>query len=207
MSEFCLSDIQEDVLSLRIERDAYKKHIAELELKIKKMTQHLEPQSMTALFEQVEAEVKQEQKIKELGNACKETQELLDKQIEATYKLDKENSELKSDNDARKFAMAMSEKVEKQLRAENAELKERLTAIRNAKDKYDMSKDKSTIKAFGAEYTLFCDLERILEDWQEDDKLTKAKEIIKSFLNADSELDMINAQRKAEQFLNSEVEK
>jgi predicted RNase H-like nuclease (RuvC/YqgF family) len=37
--------------------------------------------------------------------------------------------------------------------------------------------------------------------------LIKAKEIIKGFLNADSELDMLNAQWKAEQFLNSEVEK
>ena len=33
-------------------------------------------------------------------------------------KLEKENAELKADNDARKFAMAMSEKVEKQLRNE-----------------------------------------------------------------------------------------
>ena len=37
--------------------------------------------------------------------------------------LEKENAELKADNDARKFAMAMSEKVEKQLREEIAELK------------------------------------------------------------------------------------
>ncbi len=34
----------------------------------------------------------------------------------------------------------------------------------------------------------------------------EAKELIKSFLNADSELDMINAQRKAERFI-KEVEK
>ena len=40
--------------------------------------------------------------------------------------LQKENAELKADNDARKFAMAMSGKVEKQLREENAELKEKL---------------------------------------------------------------------------------
>ena len=33
--------------------------------------------------------------IAELKKACDETQELLDKQIEATYKLDKENAELK----------------------------------------------------------------------------------------------------------------
>ncbi len=36
-----------------------------------------------------------ENKIAELKKACDETQELLDKQIEATYKLDKENAELK----------------------------------------------------------------------------------------------------------------
>ena len=40
--------------------------------------------------------------------------------------LEKENAELKADNDARKFAMVMSEKVEKQLREENAELKKQL---------------------------------------------------------------------------------
>ena len=40
--------------------------------------------------------------------------------------LEKENAELKSDNDARKFAMAMSEKVEKKFREENAKAKELL---------------------------------------------------------------------------------
>ena len=39
----------------------------------------------------------------------------LDNQIE---KFKKENAELKADNDARRFAMAMSEKVERQLRNE-----------------------------------------------------------------------------------------
>ena len=38
-------------------------------------------------------------KIKELEKGCNETQELLDKQIEATYKLDKENAELKRDKE------------------------------------------------------------------------------------------------------------
>jgi chromosome segregation ATPase len=38
-----------------------------------------------------------ENKIAELKRSCDETQELLDKQIEATYKLDKENAELKKD--------------------------------------------------------------------------------------------------------------
>lgn len=37
--------------------------------------------------------------------------------------IEKENAELRADNDARKFAMAMSERVEKQLREENAELR------------------------------------------------------------------------------------
>lgn len=46
--------------------------------------------------------------------------------------LQKENAELKADNDARKFAMAMSEKVEKHLREENADLKERLFKAENA---------------------------------------------------------------------------
>ena len=36
-----------------------------------------------------------EKRIAELDKACEETQELLDKQIEATYRLDKENAELK----------------------------------------------------------------------------------------------------------------
>ena len=38
-----------------------------------------------------------------------------------------ENAELKADNDARKFAMTMSEKVEKQLREENAKQTIQLT--------------------------------------------------------------------------------
>ena len=41
--------------------------------------------------------IEQDQKITELEKACEETQELLDKQIEATYRLDKENAELKKD--------------------------------------------------------------------------------------------------------------
>ena len=42
------------------------KRIMELESKIKHMTEHLEPQAMTALFEQVEEEWEKEQRIKEL---------------------------------------------------------------------------------------------------------------------------------------------
>lgn len=47
-------------------------------------------------------------------------------ELEHIVKLEKENAELKADNDARKFAMTMSEKVEKQLREENAKLKKQL---------------------------------------------------------------------------------
>ena len=43
--------------------------------------------------------------------------------------LEKENAELKTDNDARRYAMAMSEKVEKQLRKENAELQEQIEKL------------------------------------------------------------------------------
>lgn len=49
----CISDVQE-------------KKIAELELEIKKLTQHLEPQLMTDLLKQVREEVEQEQRIKKL---------------------------------------------------------------------------------------------------------------------------------------------
>ena len=72
--------------------------------------------------------------------------------------LEKENAELKK----KCYKKAVKDYCE--LEKENAELKAKVTAIRNAKDKYDMSKDKSIIKACGAEYYLFCDLERILED-------------------------------------------
>ena len=41
-----------------------------------------------------------------------------DKRKMTEEELEKENAELKADNDARKFAMVMSEKVEKQLRNE-----------------------------------------------------------------------------------------
>lgn len=45
---------------------SYKDENAELKIKIKHLTKHLEPQSMTALFKQVEEEFEQEQRIKEL---------------------------------------------------------------------------------------------------------------------------------------------
>lgn len=45
--------------------------IDELELKIKNLTNHLEPQAMTEIFKQVEEEVKQEQRIKNMKNCLK----------------------------------------------------------------------------------------------------------------------------------------
>lgn len=47
------------------------KQIDELELKIKNLTKHLEPQAMTEVFKQVEEEVKQEQRIKNMKNCLK----------------------------------------------------------------------------------------------------------------------------------------
>lgn len=50
----------------------------------------------------------------------------LQNSLERIRELERENAELKADNDARRFAMVMSENVEKKLRQENAELKEKL---------------------------------------------------------------------------------
>ena len=52
---------------------------------------------------------------KQIGEMLVMIAEPREKRIE---QLEKENAELKADNDARKFAMSMSEKVEKQLRNE-----------------------------------------------------------------------------------------
>ena len=57
-------------------KEELEKRIQVLELKIKHLTEHLEPQTMTALFEQVEEEVKQEQRIEKLE---KENAELKEK--------------------------------------------------------------------------------------------------------------------------------
>ena len=123
--------------------------------------------------------------------------------IEYIIDLEKENAELKEALKNDKVCKCSHYLNFKDLEKENAELKVKLTAIRNAKDKFDMSKNKSIIKASGAEYTLFCDLERILEDWQEDDELTKAKELLKLWLQTSkaSGCDNINIVTDTEQFL------
>ena len=63
--------------------------------------------------------------------ATKECNEYYQNELDDLYKdyakrrdeLEKENAELKADNDARKFAMAMSEKVEMQLREQIEKMK------------------------------------------------------------------------------------
>ena len=59
-----------DILKLCATTDLFfqplEKQIEELEAKIKHLTEQLEPQTASALFEQVEEEVRQEQRIKEL---------------------------------------------------------------------------------------------------------------------------------------------
>ena len=113
----------------------------------------------------------------------------------------KENAELKADNDARKFAMTMSEKVEKQLREKNAELKHTTATLRQEKDNSNAHAKAMEIVA----------KTRI-------DQLTKAKNILKYVLNSfvgdlpknlgyfDEE--ELKAMAEAENFLKeSEVEK
>ena len=105
--------------------------------------------------------------------------------------IEKENAELKADNDARKFAMAMSEKVEKQLREENSKLK----------DEWQEQVQKATDEGYA----------RTLQTMQ----LTKAKEHIENLLyyvkqctcERSNYAELEHDIAEAEQFLNSEVEK
>lgn len=115
-------------------------------------------------------------------------------------------TELKADNDARKFAMAMSEKVEKQLREENAKLKEKLkTAYR--KGMRHMAKAlKDYDRTDGAwtdyfEHTVDKVLQREQLDFEEygtlAERLTKAKKIILKLYNAGRDVLMCRAEEKA----------
>lgn len=65
-------------------------------------------------------------KIKELEKACEETQELLDKQIEATYKLDKENAELKHN---KKTVVHLADCLEEKMKERIEELETRCTEL------------------------------------------------------------------------------
>ena len=74
-----------------------------------------------------------EKRIEELENKIADIKANCDLAIEGRdikiKELEKENAELKADNDARKFAMAMSEKVEKQLREYLTKAKEIIREI------------------------------------------------------------------------------
>ena len=125
------------------------------------------------------------------------------RQLALIKELEKENAELKADNDARKFAMAMSEKVEKQLREENEKLKTDYKVLSCSVDDFEVLQDK-------------------LEEEQRknnglSDDLTKAKEILHLFFelktkpcasgNSINMLQFENTCKKAEQFLSEVVGK
>jgi hypothetical protein len=134
--------------------------------------------------------------------------------------LEKENAELKADNDARKFAMAMSEKVEKQLREENSKLKEALEGYKKIAKWCDKCDKIAELKSENQKWK---------DEWQEQVQkatdegyartlqtmqLTEAKEIIREFMkyeineyDGSLEIHFEELKKQAEQFLNSEVEK
>jgi hypothetical protein len=134
--------------------------------------------------------------VEELEKACEETQELLDKQIEATLKLDKENEELTRINDNLEKDRLAHIELEDKLKKENAELKDyRLTTV--AKQQTEMSK-----YALKLEHNL---------SWY-DDQLTKAKELLEKWYKQHSDKGYTetfyqNLLRETENLLWSEVEK
>lgn len=132
----------------------------------------------------------------------------------------KENAELKADNDARKFAMVMSEKVEKQLREENTKLKDVIEGYKKIAKWCDKCDKIAELKSENQKWK---------DEWQEkvqeatDEgyartlqtmQLNKAKDHIKKLLDClkqdtnDPQTNYYVCQYmdKAEQFLN-EVEK
>ena len=126
--------------------------------------------------------------LSELEKACDETQELLDKQIEATYKLDKENAELKEEN----------EEMKKDLGCETCQIHLEYKSLNNRIA--NLERENTELKA-GRDINVFTK------------QLTKAKEIIKKLYShvfqgmGFMELNDYNVQKaEAEQFL-SEVEK
>lgn len=149
----------------------------------------------------LEAQIKKMQDdIDCLTFACENYREEMEKNLADATELEKENAELKADNDARKFAMAMSEKVEKQLREENTKLK-------------------TDYKVLSCSVGDFGELQEKLEEEQRknnglSDNLTKAKEIIRSLyfiiqgrIDYKGNIPLEDEMYRANQFLNSEVEK
>lgn len=133
----------------------------------------------------------------------------------------RENAELKADNDARKFAMAMSEKVEKQLREENTDLK---VKIGLSIDCEKAQKNGELCLGYGGDEDEPCERCKNcikcecgyyqLGETEKDELLTEAKEIIRELFNYDiilidstRKLEYMDLQKKAEDFLDSEVEK
>lgn len=110
-------------------------------------------------------------KYKELQKACDETQELLDKQIEATYELDKENAELEKENASIKTLIEEQHKVGNDefwksvwdIKRRNVELEEE---IKKWKDEWQEQVQKENDESYA----------RTLQTM----KLDRAKEIIKS---------------------------
>ena len=174
--------------------------LAELELKIKKLTQHLEPQKMTALFEQVEEEVRQEQRLNEL---------------------EKENTELKT-----KKIPQLERKIASIRGAHSVDCK-KLNARteqseRQKKQIFALEKDKAELKAqfWGAKPTCNNCGHCLCENYQTQRKsepcslwcshrdiLTKANEIIKNLLTLSIPIDYAKCPgplqkiAEAEQFL------
>ena len=164
----------------------------------------------------IESAMVREKRIAELIaliNAERERQEKCDDvHLRTIADLEKENSELKADNDARKFAMAMSEKVEKQLREENSKLKDVLEGYKKIAKWCDKCDKIAELKSENQKWK---------DEWQEqvqkatDEgyartlqtmRLTKAKQFIRDFLSvAIDYIDPIDKNysliEEAEQFL------
>ena len=160
--------------------------------------------------------------IAELEKKNADLKEEINKIAFARGNLEEENAELKADNDARKFAMAMSEKVEKQLREEIAELK---AEIENDRDLPAIAYMQGAEKQKKKDEE---ELKKWKDEWQEQVQkatdegyartlqtvqLSKSKEIIKKFLlwendwhdKTESKYELL---KQAEQFIkDSEVEK
>lgn len=63
-----------------------------------------------------------------------------------------------------------SENKRKESKKRIAELEQQIEKMKNdlreVKNNYDKSKDKTPISMFGAEYRLFCDIENLLDKWE-----------------------------------------
>jgi len=72
---------------------------------------------------------------------CTSTEEVKQAYLAGAEPREKRIAELKADNDARKFAMAMSEKVEKQLQEKIADLKEEINEIAFARGELEQENE------------------------------------------------------------------